>query len=240
MKLASLFDGSGTAPLAATMLGMDVAWLSEIEPYPCRVTAARFPGVPNHGDITKIDGSKVEPVDVIVGGSPCQDLSVAGKQAGLQDGTRSHLFYEMVRVIKEMREATNGKYPRWVCWENVPGALSSNKGEDFRSVIEEFCRIAEPTADVARPPKGKWSSAGAVLGDSYSFAWRIVDAQYFGVPQRRRRIYAVLDLAGQCPPRYYLSARACQGIINRAERRGKELPPLLKRALERQIEQSMP
>lgn len=197
MKIGSLFDGSGTAPLAATMCGMDVAWISEIEPYPCKVTAARFPGVPNHGDIREMDGGKIEPVDIIVGGSPCQDLSIAGQRKGLEEGARSNLFFDMVRVIKEMRDATNGKYPRYVIWENVPGAFSSNNGEDFRAVVENFCQIADPTVTIPRPDIGRWKSAGAVMGDGYSLAWRVLDAQYWGVPQRRRRVYLVTDLGGQ-------------------------------------------
>ena len=134
LKLGSLFDGSGTAPLAATMCGIEPVWASEIEKYPIAVTSARFPNMKHLGDITKIDGTAIEPVDIICGGSPCQDLSVAGKQAGLYEGERSHLFFEMTRIIKQMREATNGKYPRYCIWENVPGAFSSNKGYDFLAV----------------------------------------------------------------------------------------------------------
>lgn len=197
MTLGSLFDGSGTAPLAATMCGIEVAWVSEIEKYACKVTAARFPGVPNHGDITKMDGGKIQPVDIIVGGSPCQDLSIAGKQAGLVEGKRSNLFFEMIRVIKEMREATNDTYPNIVVWENVPGAFSSNKGQDFRAVLENFCKIADTSVTVSMPDGGKWKPAGAIVGDGYSIAWRVLDAQFWGVPQRRRRIYLVADFGGK-------------------------------------------
>lgn len=204
MKLGSLFDGSGTAPLAAAMCGIEPTWASEIEPYPVRVTKARFPKMLHLGDITKIDGAEVEPVDIICGGSPCQDLSVAGKQAGLHEGERSHLFFEMTRIIKEMRLATDGKYPRYIIWENVPGAFSSNNGEDFYSVLKEFAQIADPDVHVPRPAcKGKtdklaWRYAGSIMGDGWSLAWRTVDAQYWGVPQRRRRIYLVGDLGGEC------------------------------------------
>ena len=148
------------------------------------------------GDITLIDGSKIEPVDVITFGSPCQDLSIAGKRAGLA-GQRSGLFMEAVRIIKQMQEATNGEYPKYAVWENVPGAFSSNKGKDFLAVLEELIRIKEPTVSLPEPPKSKWSKAGGVSGDGWSLAWRTMDAQYWGVPQRRLRISLVLDLTGQ-------------------------------------------
>ena len=203
LKLGSLFDGSGTAPLAATMCGIEPVWASEIEKYPIAVTSARFPNMKHLGDITKIDGAAIEPVDIICGGSPCQDLSVAGKQAGLHEGERSHLFFEMTRIIKQMREATNGKYPRYCIWENVPGAFSSNKGYDFLAVLKAFAEIADPEIYVPEPKQKArgaglaWQPAGYVAGDGWSIAWRTVDAQYWGVPQRRRRIYLVTDLAGE-------------------------------------------
>ena len=148
------------------------------------------------GDITLIDGSKIEPVDVITFGSPCQDLSIAGKRAGLA-GQRSGLFMEAVRIIKQMQEATNGEYPKYAVWENVPGAFSSNKGKDFLAVLEELIRIKEPAISLPEPPKSKWSKAGEVSGSGWSLAWRTMDAQYWGVPQRRLRISLVLDLTGQ-------------------------------------------
>lgn len=149
----------------------------------------------NHlGNISKLDGAKIEPVSVITFGSPCQDLSIAGKRAGLQ-GERSGLFLEAVRIIKEMREATNGVYPAFAVWENVPGAFSSNKGEDFRQVLQELARLCDNTVSIPRPPK-KWLNAGSVMGDGWSIAWRIMDAQYWGVPQRRRRIALVVDFRG--------------------------------------------
>lgn len=147
------------------------------------------------GDITLIDGSKIEPVDVITFGSPCQDLSIAGKRAGLA-GQRSGLFMEAVRIIKQMQEATNGEYPKYAVWENVPGAFSSNKGKDFLAVLEELIRIKEPAISLPEPPKSKWSKAGGVSGSGWSLAWRTMDAQYWGVPQRRLRISLVLDLTG--------------------------------------------
>ena len=196
------------------------------------------------GDITKIRGYDLTPVDCITGGSPCQDLSVAGKRAGLE-GERSGLFMEQIRVVKEMREHDKAKgrtgrfvRPRWMVWENVPGAFSSNKGEDFRVVLEEIAKIIDKDAVIPGPPKGKWSSAGCILFDGGSIAWRVHDAQFWGVPQRRKRIALVADFAGGVPQKYYLSARACMGILSRAERRGKELPEILKTALVNQASAS--
>lgn len=196
--LGSLFDGSGTCPLAATLCGIEPVWASEIEPYPIRVTTARFPAMQHLGDITKIDGAAIPPVDIITFGSPCQDLSVAGRRAGLQEGERSSLFYEAIRIIREMRAATNGKYPRFAVWENVPGAFSSNKGEDFRCVIEAFLSLAESRlpAVVPMPGSGRWPKSGLAMDNGFSLAWRTLDAQFWGVPQRRRRIYLVADFAG--------------------------------------------
>ena len=189
------------------------------------------------GDITKIHGYDLPPVDCITGGSPCQDLSVAGKRAGL-DGERSGLFMEQIRIVKEMRErdkadGRTGRFvrPRWMVWENVPGAFSSNQGEDFRIVLEEIAKVSDKDSVIPGPPKGKWSTTGCIVGDGWSIAWRVHDAQFWGVPQRRKRIALVADFAGGVQPKYYLSARACQGILNRAEKRGKELPEILKTAL---------
>lgn len=149
------------------------------------------------GDITKIHGDQIEPVDCITFGSPCQDLSIAGRRAGLA-GERSGLFMEAVRIIKEMRSSTNGLYPTFAVWENVPGAFSSNGGEDFRAVLEELARVEQPDASIPRPPRGgRWSKAGAIAGNGWSLAWRQLDAQYWGVPQRRKRIALVVDFGGQ-------------------------------------------
>lgn len=194
MTLGSLFDGAGGFPLAGEMAGFTPLWASEIEPFPIRVTTKRFPNMRHLGNITEIRGKDIEPVDVITFGSPCQDLSVAGKRAGL-DGERSGLFMEAIRIIKEMREKTNGKSPTFIVWENVPGAFSSNKGEDFRTVLEEIAKIADGNVTIPRPDKGKWLNAGEILGDGYSIAWRVLDAQFWGVPQRRKRIYLVADFA---------------------------------------------
>ena len=272
MKLGSLFSGSGTAELAAQMCGIEPVWASEIEPFAIAVTKKNFPDMKHVGSILDIKGDELEPVDIICGGSPCQDLSVAGAQKGLKDGERSHLFFEMVRIIKEMRQATNGQKLRFVIWENVCGAYGSQKGEDFYEVIKQFCKIADSSVNVPRPEgrgssnKLTWRYAGSILGNGWSLSWRTVDAQYWGVPQRRRRIYMILDLAsenanetifndggdwytGEAPkepmitkladileldadPKYNLSAKACNGILNRAEKRGKEMPVMLKDALE--------
>ena len=193
LTLGSLFDGSGGFPLAANICGIKPIWASEVEPFPIRVTQKNLPQVKHLGDIKDIDGSEIEPVDIISFGSPCQDLSIAGKRAGLE-GKKSNLFYEAIRVIKEMRCKTDGKYPRYLLWENVPGAFSSNKGEDFRCVLEEITRIKDSTVKLTRPKK--WEKAGEILGDNFSLAWRVLDAKYFGVPQRRRRIFLVADLDG--------------------------------------------
>lgn len=197
MKLGSLFDGAGGFPFAAQICGMEPVWASEIEPFPIAVTRKRLPNMKHLGDVSRIRGGEIEPVDVVTFGSPCQDLSVAGRRAGL-DGERSGLFMQAIRIIKEMREKTNGAYPRIAIWENVPGAFSSNKGEDFRTVLEAFCRVKDGNANVPRPPKGKWADAGEIVGDGYSVAWRVLDAQYWGVPQRRRRIFLVADFRGGC------------------------------------------
>ena len=160
------------------------------------------------GDITQINGSMVEPVNVIIGGSPCQDLSVAGRRAGLA-GERSGLFMEQIRIIKEMRCATNGKYPRFCVWENVPGAFSSNKGEDFRCVLESLCRVRDETVSV--PRHEKWSAAGNIVADGFSIAWRVLDAQYWGVPQRRKRIFLIADFAGRTADKVLFDAEGLFG-----------------------------
>lgn len=203
-KIGSLFDGSGGFPLAGAMCGFVPTWAAEVEPYPIAVTRSRFPNMRHLGDVSKCNGADIEPVDIICGGSPCQDLSVAGKRCSLKhigngdkETTRSGLFMEMVRIIKEMRNETNGEYPTFVIWENVPGAFSSNNGNDFRLVLEEFIKIAEPQAVMPAVPKGGWAYADCYCGDGWSLAYRVFDAQYWGVPQRRRRIHLVLDLRGE-------------------------------------------
>uniref|UniRef100_UPI00307CA8FA DNA cytosine methyltransferase n=1 Tax=Hominilimicola sp. TaxID=3073571 RepID=UPI00307CA8FA len=152
LTLGSLFDGSGGFPLAGMMAGITPIWASEIEPFPIRVTTKRIPQMKHYGDISKMNGGKIEPVDIITFGSPCQNLSLAGKREGL-NGEKSSMFFEAIRVIKEMRENTNGEYPRWIVWENVPGAMSSSKGQDFRTVLEEICKIKDETVHIPMPEK---------------------------------------------------------------------------------------
>lgn len=193
LTLGSLFDGSGGFPLGGLLCGITPVWASEIEPFPIRVTTKRLPFMEHYGDVSRMDGGKIEPVDVITFGSPCQDMSIAGKRAGL-DGSRSNLFYEAMRIVKEMRCATDGKHPRYIVWENVPGAFSSNKGADFQSVLEKICSVKGYEIHTPRPER--WANAGEIVADDFSLAWRVFDAQYWGVPQRRKRIYLVADFAG--------------------------------------------
>lgn len=196
LTLGSLFDGSGGFPLGGLISGITPVWASEIEPFPIRVTTKRLPFMKHYGDISNMDGGKIEPVDIITFGSPCTDMSVAGKRAGL-DGQQSVLFYQAIRIIKEMRCATHGKYPCWICWENVPGAFSSNAGCDFQAVLEAVIGIVEPDTQVPMPEKSKWPHADCYMGDGWSVAYRTLDAQYWGVPQRRKRIYLIADFAGR-------------------------------------------
>ena len=195
LTLGSLFDGSGGFPLGGLISGITPVWASEIEPFPIRVTTKRLPFMKHYGDVSTMDGSKLEPVEIITFGSPCQDMSIAGKRSGL-NGNRSSLFYEAIRIIKEMRCATNGKYPRYIVWENVPGAVSSNGGEDFKAVLEAVIGIVQPETQVPMPEKNRWPYADVLLGDGWSVAYRVLDAQFWGVPQRRKRIYLVADFAG--------------------------------------------
>lgn len=202
--MGSLFDGIGGFPLAGKRCGVKTLWASEIEPFPISVTKHRFPDVLHVGDITKLNGAELPPVDIICGGSPCQDVSQAGRRAGLA-GERSGLFFEQLRIIKEMRDADKMRgrtdksvRPRYMLWENVPGAFSSGAeyGEDFRVVLEEICSVTAYGFSVPRPPGGRWKSSGAVLGDQFSLAWRVLDAKYWFVPQRRKRIVLVADFGG--------------------------------------------
>lgn len=210
LTLGSLFDGSGGFPLGGLLASITPVWASEIEPFPIRVTTKRLPFMKHYGDISQMDGGKIEPVDIITFGSPCTDMSIAGRRAGL-DGRQSSLFYEAIRIIKEMRCATDGKYPRWICWENVPGSYSSNKGKDFQSVLEAVIGIAEPNAQVPVPEKARWPYADLYMGDRWSVAYRTLDAQYWGVPQRRRRIYLVADLAGESAGKILFESEGLSG-----------------------------
>ena len=218
LTLGSLFDGSGGFPLAAIKAGITPIWSSEVEPFPIRVTQKNLPEVKHLGDIKEINGVEIPPVDIISFGSPCQDLSIAGKRQGLK-GFRSNLFYEAIRVIKEMRLKTNGKYPRYILWENVPGAFSSNKGEDFRCVLEEITRIKNPGISIPKP--NKWKYAGEIMGDRFSLAWRVLDAKYFGVPQRRRRIFLIADFAGRCAREILFDSKSLPRDFTKSKEEGK-------------------
>ena len=243
MKLLSLFDGSGGFPLAASLCGIDPIMASEIEPYPIAVTTSRFPKMKHLGNISTINGGLIEPVDIISFGSPCQDLSVAGKRKGLKhedngddETTRSGLFMEAVRIIREMREASNERYPRFAIWENVHGAFNSNKGENFRIVLNEFIRIKEKAAVMPDVPRGDGTTPivtvemdGALRTDFLML--NIGECPSVGVESTLSQILEV-----NVPEKYYLSKKACEGIIQRAQRRGKQLPPMLKAALEQMIE----
>ena len=221
LTIGSLFDGIGGFPIVAQMYGVEPVWASEIEEPCIRITKRHFPNMKHYGDITKMNGAEIEPVDIISGGSPCQDISAAGKQAGINrkcsacgmilpldfsddscpkcgaevELTRSGLFMEQIRIIKEMRKATNERFPKVIIWENVSAAISSNNGDDFQVVLSEFAGLFGEKLPTLRPEK--WCKAGEIVGDNGSLAWRTLDAQYWGVPQRRRRIYLVVDLTGQ-------------------------------------------
>ena len=192
LTLGSLFDGIGGFPYAASFYGIRPLWASEIVPECVSVTKKHFPDMEHVGDITKLHGGKLPPVDIITFGSPCQDLSVAsGRRLGLA-GERSGLFLEAIRIIREMQEATNGEYPKFALWENVPGALSSSSRRDFKAVLEAFA-----DAEVPMPGSGRWANAGMVRGRGVDLAWCVYDAQYFGTAQRRRRIFLVADFRGE-------------------------------------------
>lgn len=206
MRYISLFSGIEAATVAWEPLGWEPVCFAELDPFPCAVLEHRYPDVPNVGDVTKVNWRKFKSkCDVVVGGSPCQSFSVAGKREGLSG--ESGLMFEYIRAVREVR-------PKWFLWENVQGALSSEGGQAFRQLLSEMDKLG------------------------YGLAWRVLDAQFFGVAQRRRRVFLVGRL-GACPPsRFCLSPKACEGIIRRAEKRGKSLPPQLDEALRAQASSS--
>lgn len=212
VTVGNFFSGSGTWELAGKICGAKPIWESEIEPFPVELEAKRFPECKQLGDITKVSGYDIEPCDIMTNSSPCQDISVAGKRKGMEQGsdTRSSLFHEVIRITKEMREREleqlrgvrrsdeHIRFPRpyiW-CWENVCGALSSNNGNDFREVLEEIAKIISPDVSIPMPKGNKWSNAGCVDGNGWSIAWCVRNAANEGVPQRRRRIFLVADFTG--------------------------------------------
>lgn len=181
--------------MAARRAGIEPVWASEIDPFPIRVTKKNFPKMKHLGDISRIDGGEIDQVDIITFGSPCQNLSNMGDRKGLS-GDRSSLFHQAIRVIREMREKTNGRYPRFAVWENVPAALSSNGGSDFGTVLREFVLVKDQTLHV--PESQRWEQSGVIEGDGFSIAWRVLNAKFWGVPQNRNRIFVVADFGGQC------------------------------------------
>ena len=185
IKVGSLFDGIGGWQLAAIHAGAIPVWSSEIDAFPIAVSHAHFPDTKQLGDITKIKGDEIEPVDIICAGSPCQDLSIAGQRAGLE-GKRSNLFYQALRIVWEMRAKTNGEYPRFFIWENVTGAFSSNGRRDFQAVLAEIGQT-----DIPMPKSGRWARSGMVRSEKCGISWRVLDAQFWGVPQHRERIFLV-------------------------------------------------
>ena len=217
VTLGNFFSGSGTWELAAKLCGATPIWESEIEPFPVELERKRFPECRQLGDITKVSGYDLEPCDIMTNSSPCQDISVAGKRKGMEQGseTRSSLFHEVIRITKEMKENELERVRRvrgadehfrfytrpylWF-WENVPGALSSGKpkGEDFRCVLEEVAKIVQADVSIPLPANGKWANAGCVDGNGWSIAWCIRNAANEGVPQRRRRLFLVADFRGNC------------------------------------------
>lgn len=218
LKLGSLFSGSGGFELGGLLAGVQPVWNSEVEPFPVRVTTKRLPFIKHLGDINDIRGDEIDPVDIITFGSPCTDMSIAGKRVGL-DGAQSSLFYQAIRIVKEMRCKTNGKYPRFIVWENVTGAFSSNKGQDFQAVLTEIVRIKSPEIPtVPMPEKGKWPYADVLVGNGWSLAYRTFDAQYWGVPQRRKRIYLVADFAGACAGKILFESEGMSGDFAESRR----------------------
>lgn len=231
LTLGSLFDGSGGFPLAALHTGIRPVWAAEVEPFPILVTTTRLPKVTHLGDVTQIDGDLIDPVDIVSFGSPCQDLSVAGRQTGLS-GERSGLFFQAIRIIKEMREATNDRYPRFAIWENVPGAFTSNRGADFAAVLTSLVRVVAPTVPDVPVPESRWADAGCVVADGCSVAWRVLDAQHFGLAQRRRRIYLVADFAGRSAPEILFEPESLPGHLEPGGTQEKDHATPLREALE--------
>lgn len=237
ITMESLFDGIGGFPLAALKNQINPVWASEREPFPIAITREHFPSMKHLGNILNINGKKIPNVDIVTAGSPCQDLSIAGNRAGLS-GERSSLFMEMIRVIKEMREndRKQGKSdteirPRILLWENVPGVFSSNKGEDFRRILEEICKIKDKTISIPMPSKGKWQKSGYIVGRDFSLAWRVLNAQYFGVAQRRRRVFLVADFGGQSAPKILFEQCSMSGNTSQSESKREKTTRTIERSI---------
>ncbi len=235
LTLGSLFDGIGGFPFAGEIAGIKPVWAAEIEPLCVAVTKHRFPDMLHFGDVSKLNGADLPPVDIITFGSPCQDLSVAGQRKGLKhkkngddETTRSGLFFDAVRIIYEMREATNGLYPTFIVWENVPGAFTSHSGRDFRAVLEQITKT-----DIPMPQSGKWANAGVVRSERIHAAWRVLDAQYRGVPQRRKRIFLVGSFGTDCAEKILFKRDSVRGYLTtRRETRQKTTADIRKSTAE--------
>ena len=215
LTLGSLFDGIGGWLISAKHAGVKPLWASEIDDFPAAVTAHHFPEVKQLGDITKINGAEIEPVDIICAGSPCTNLSVAGKREGLK-GEQSGLFFRAIDIVRQMRMSTGGRQPRYFVWENVPGAFSSNNGMDFRAVLSEVSQTEIPI-----PANNKWAESGMVEWNGGSLAWRCLDAQYWGVPQRRKRIFLVADFASGSAGEILFERESVSGHTSESEGTGK-------------------
>jgi len=225
LTLGSLFSGIGGFEFAGMLNGITPLWASEIDKSCVSITKKHFPNMKHLGDITKVNGTKIEPVDIISFSSPCQDLSVgSGKRVGLI-GERSSLFHEAIRIIKEMRSVTNGKYPRFTIWENVFGSFSSNGGEDFRIILQETASVCESGITIPQPSKRKgkliWEPAGAIMGNNWTLAWRTLDSQYWGVPQRRSRVFLITDLGGNCAPKILFKPESLSRNFKESQKQSK-------------------
>ena len=237
ITMGSLFDGIGSFPLAALKNQINPVWASEIEPFPIAITKEHFPTIKHLGNILNIDGKEIPNVDIVTAGSPCQDLSIAGNRAGLS-GERSSLFMEMIRVVKEMKENDRKQgrsdmqiRPRILFWENVPGVFSSNKGEDFRRILEEICKIKDETISIPMPPKEKWQKSGCIVGEDFSLAWRVLNVQYFGVAQRRRRVFLVADFGGKSAPQVLFECCNMSGDTSSSKGEGERASGAIERSV---------
>lgn len=215
--LGSLFDGLGGWQIAAVRAGIKPVWSSEIEKFPCILTKTRFPATEQLGDITQINGGAIPPVDIVTMGSPCQDLSVAGKREGLK-GERSGLFVRAVELIQQMRERYHEWYPKIVIWENVPGAFSTNRGADFQAVLESFTETHIPM-----PRGGRWANAGMVRSGKCNVVWRTLDAKFWGVPQRRRRIFLIVDYTKGCTEEILFKPESLPWDITKGKGEGERI-----------------
>ena len=213
IRLGSLFDGIGVFPLAAVRCGIVPAWASEIEKAPISITKRHFPGMAHLGDVTKLNGGDIPPVHIITFGSPCQNLSQIGNRAGLA-GEKSSLFFHVIRIIREMREATNGLFPAIAVWENVMGAFFSNDRMDFRAVLSAFT-----AADISMPASGRWAGAGMVRGRMPDLCWRLMDAQHWASPGWHDGSASFLwqTLEDGAPTKYFLSPAQCSHFLRLAE-----------------------